>query len=151
MWDVYFQQSEPFYLFFLSLVMVINAKLSFKIDSHIVIVHSAIALCDFHFHKLLSFYREQIMSLETGSRDDLVEMLTNMPSQLEHDDVPDFCGLAHYYGLKTPSSFRKVCGIMYKFSNCVIYLYIIYQYISFRIFGTKCLEMKHFITLCRRV
>ncbi|XP_034242667.1 TBC1 domain family member 23 isoform X1 [Thrips palmi] len=76
MWDVYFQQSEPFYLFFLSLVMIINAK-------------------------------EQIMGLETGSRDELVEMLTNMPSQLEHDDVPDFCGLAHYYGLKTPSSFRK--------------------------------------------
>lgn len=76
MWDVYFQQSDPFYLFFLSLVMVINAK-------------------------------EQIVSMESSNRDILVEMLSSMPSQLELDDVPDFCGLAHYYGLKTPSSFRK--------------------------------------------
>ncbi|KAE8750647.1 hypothetical protein FOCC_FOCC002627 [Frankliniella occidentalis] len=76
MWDVYFQHAEPFYLFFLSLVMVINAK-------------------------------EQIMSLENSSKEVLVEMVCNMPSQLELDDVPDFCALAHYYGLKTPSSFRK--------------------------------------------
>lgn len=76
MWDVYFQQAEPFYLFFLSLVMVINAK-------------------------------EQIMGIDSISKDMLIEMLSNMPSQLEVDDVPDFCDLAHYYALKTPSSFRK--------------------------------------------
>lgn len=48
------------------------------------------------------------MGTESSSRDVLVEMLTGMPSQLEHDDVPDFCDLAHYYALKTPTSFRKV-------------------------------------------
>lgn len=48
------------------------------------------------------------MGLESSSKEVLVEMLSNMPSQLEVDDVPDFCALAHYYGLKTPSSFRKV-------------------------------------------
>ncbi|XP_044749127.1 TBC1 domain family member 23 [Coccinella septempunctata] len=76
MWDYYFQQSDPFLIFFLSLIMVINA-------------------------------REQIMSLKDESTSVIIETLANMPSALEADDVGDFCSLAQYYAVKTPTSFRN--------------------------------------------
>lgn len=75
MWDYYFQQSDPFFIFFLSLIMVVNA-------------------------------REQIISMKTETRDVIAASLSNMPCALEADDVGDFCSLAQYYAMKTPSSFR---------------------------------------------
>lgn len=75
MWDYYFQQSDPFFIFFLSLIMIVNA-------------------------------REQIISMTNESRESIIQTLTNMPSALEADDVCDFCSLAQYYSMKTPSSFR---------------------------------------------
>lgn len=76
MWDIYFQQGDPFLVFFLSLVMVVNG-------------------------------REQILELKNESEETIIDTLSNMPCALEADDVPDFCSLAKYYALKTPSSFRR--------------------------------------------
>ncbi|XP_022914536.2 TBC1 domain family member 23 [Onthophagus taurus] len=75
MWDFYFQQSDPFFIFFLSLIMVVNA-------------------------------RDQIISMKNESRENIVTNLTNMPAALEAEDVSDFCSLAQYYAMKTPSSFK---------------------------------------------
>ncbi|KAL1506871.1 hypothetical protein ABEB36_006153 [Hypothenemus hampei] len=76
MWDYYFQQSDPFFIFFLSLIMVVNA-------------------------------RDQIISMKEDNRENIVTALSNMPCALEADDVADFCSLAQYYALKTPTSFRN--------------------------------------------
>ncbi|XP_066140771.1 TBC1 domain family member 23 [Euwallacea fornicatus] len=76
MWDYYFQQSDPFFIFFLSLIMVVNA-------------------------------RDQIISMKGKNREDVIATLANMPCGLEADDVADFCSLAQYYALKTPTSFRN--------------------------------------------
>lgn len=76
MWDYYFQQADPFFIFFLSLIMVVNA-------------------------------REQIMLMKNESREIITGNLINMPCALEADDVGDFCSLAQYYAMKTPSSFRR--------------------------------------------
>ncbi|KAI4463822.1 hypothetical protein MML48_4g00016202 [Holotrichia oblita] len=75
MWDFYFQQSDPFFIFFLSLIMVVNA-------------------------------RDQIISMKNEGRDKIIASLLNMPAALEAEDVSDFCSLAQYYAMKTPSSFR---------------------------------------------
>ncbi|XP_018329978.1 TBC1 domain family member 23 isoform X2 [Agrilus planipennis] len=75
MWDYYFQQSDPFFVFFLSLIMVINA-------------------------------RDEIMKMTDENRDEIASVLSQMPCALEPGDVTDFCSLAHYYTMKTPSSFR---------------------------------------------
>lgn len=76
MWDIYFQQGDPFLVFFLSLVMVVNG-------------------------------RDQILGLKNENEQQIVDTLSSMPCALEADDVPDFCSLAKYYALKTPSSFRR--------------------------------------------
>lgn len=75
MWDIYFQHSDPFLVFFLSLIILING-------------------------------REQILSMKDSNKDEICKFLTNMPCALETDDVFDFCTLAQYYALKTPSSFK---------------------------------------------
>ncbi|KAL5282073.1 TBC1D23 family protein [Megaselia abdita] len=74
MWDLYFQSSDPFLLFFLSLIILING-------------------------------REHILAM-TGSQEEIVTFLSNMPCALEVDDVVDFCSLAQYYSQNTPSSFK---------------------------------------------
>ncbi|XP_030747336.1 TBC1 domain family member 23 [Sitophilus oryzae] len=76
MWDYYFQQSDPFFIFFLSLIMIINA-------------------------------RDQIVSMKNENVDKIINSLSNMPFGLEADDVSDFCSLAQYYALKTPTSFKN--------------------------------------------
>nr|CAD7575357.1 unnamed protein product [Timema californicum] len=76
MWDLYFQKADPFFVFFLALVMIVNA-------------------------------REQILSMKNDSKQTLVDTLSAMPCALEADDVTDFCSLAQYYDLKTPSSFKE--------------------------------------------
>ncbi|RZF36047.1 hypothetical protein LSTR_LSTR005863 [Laodelphax striatellus] len=77
MWDMYFQQGDPFFVLFLSLVMVVNA-------------------------------REQILKMKEESKSKLAEALMSLPAGLEVEDVPDFCSLAQYYTVKTPSSFREI-------------------------------------------
>ncbi|XP_064651134.1 TBC1 domain family member 23-like [Lineus longissimus] len=76
MWDVYLQQSDPFLMFSLALVIIVNAK-------------------------------EQIMTMENDSKQDIIEKLVSFPSALEADDIEDFCSLAQYYATKTPQSFRR--------------------------------------------
>lgn len=75
MWDLYFQQTDPFLVFFLSLIMLING-------------------------------RDQILAMRDQPREHIVNFLSNMPCALESDDVVDFCSLAQYYSIKTPSSFK---------------------------------------------
>lgn len=45
------------------------------------------------------------------SREKIIETLTNIPTALNIEDIPDFCSLARYYALKTPNTFKKVCLI----------------------------------------
>ncbi|XP_013107629.2 TBC1 domain family member 23, partial [Stomoxys calcitrans] len=75
MWDLYFQHADPFLVFFLGLIILING-------------------------------RDQILALKDSPKEHIIEFLTNMPCALETDDVVDFCSLAQYYSLKTPSSFK---------------------------------------------
>ncbi|KAH8297986.1 hypothetical protein KR018_003953, partial [Drosophila ironensis] len=75
MWDLYFQNADPFMVFFLALIILING-------------------------------REQILQMRGSSKEEIVKFLGNMPVALEMDDVPDFCSLAQYYALKTPTSFK---------------------------------------------
>lgn len=75
MWDLYFQQTDPFLAFFLSLIMLING-------------------------------RDHILAMRDQPRENIVQFLTFMPCALELDDVVDFCSLAQYYSIKTPSSFK---------------------------------------------
>lgn len=75
MWDLYFQQTDPFLVFFLSLIMLING-------------------------------RDQILAMKDQPAENIVKFLTMMPCALEPGDVVDFCSLAQYYAMKTPSSFK---------------------------------------------
>ncbi|KAK0079921.1 hypothetical protein PV325_000631 [Microctonus aethiopoides] len=76
MWDLYFMQADPFFMMFLSLIMVINA-------------------------------REQILSMKDEDKESIIETLSAMPCALEAEDVTDFCSLAQYYAMKTPTSFKQ--------------------------------------------
>jgi hypothetical protein len=75
-WDLYFQQSDPFLLFFLSLIMLVNR-------------------------------RDEIIAMRKEDKAAIVKFLSNMPCELEADDVIDFCSLAQYYSSRTPSSFKS--------------------------------------------
>ncbi|XP_032227094.2 TBC1 domain family member 23 isoform X2 [Nematostella vectensis] len=76
LWDVYLLESDPFLIFFLVLVMIVNAK-------------------------------DQIFELKTASKADILDLIASIPSQLEVEDIEDFCSLAQYYASRTPQSFRK--------------------------------------------
>ncbi|XP_046409529.1 TBC1 domain family member 23 [Neodiprion fabricii] len=76
MWDLYFMQADPFFMMFLSLIMVVNA-------------------------------REQILSMKDEEKQNIIDTLAAMPCALEAEDVTDFCSLAQYYAMKTPSSFKQ--------------------------------------------
>lgn len=75
MWDMYFQQTDPFLVFFLSLIMLVNG-------------------------------RDQLLAMKDQPAENIVKFLTDMPCALEPGDVVDFCSLAQYYAVKTPSSFK---------------------------------------------
>ncbi|XP_069950086.1 TBC1 domain family member 23 isoform X2 [Cherax quadricarinatus] len=75
-WDIYFQERDPFFVLFLSLVILVNA-------------------------------REQILEMKSESGEDIIKTLSSIPAGLSVDDVSDFCSLARYYIIKTPSTFRK--------------------------------------------
>lgn len=76
MWDLYFMQADPFFMLFLSLIMVINA-------------------------------REQILSMKDNDKQSIIDAIAVMPCALEAEDVTDFCSLAQYYAMKTPTSFKR--------------------------------------------
>lgn len=76
-WDLYLQRSDPFFVFFLSLVILVND-------------------------------REHLLSLKNENKQEIVKVISLMPSALERNDVKDFCSLALYYVLKTPKSFKTV-------------------------------------------
>uniref|UniRef100_A0A182JGG3 TBC1 domain family member 23 n=1 Tax=Anopheles atroparvus TaxID=41427 RepID=A0A182JGG3_ANOAO len=77
MWDLYFQQSDPFLVFFLSLIVLINQR------------------------------DQILLMKGSSSKEELVSFLVNMPCNIEADDVLDFCSLAQYYSVKTPASFKR--------------------------------------------
>ncbi|KAB7496414.1 TBC1 domain family member 23, partial [Armadillidium nasatum] len=78
LWDIYFQERDQFFIVFLVLVILMNA-------------------------------RDQIISMleQEQSREKIIETLTNIPTALNIEDIPDFCSLARYYALKTPNTFKK--------------------------------------------
>lgn len=73
-WDAYFVDADPFLIFFLSLVIVVN-------------------------------FRDAVLS--ATSAHDLLELLPGIPSQLNVEDIADFCAVARHYGAQTPPSFCK--------------------------------------------
>lgn len=75
-WDLYFQQSDPFLVFFLSLIMLVNR-------------------------------RDEVIGMRREDKASIVKFLSNMPCELESDDVIDFCSLAQYYSTRTPASFKS--------------------------------------------
>ena len=75
-WDLYFQQSDPFLVFFLSLIMLVNR-------------------------------RDEIIAMRREDKASIIKFLSNMPCELEADDVIDFCSLAQYYSTRTPASFKS--------------------------------------------
>lgn len=76
LWDVYFQKGDPYFVFYLALVILVNAK-------------------------------EQVITSEGKSREEIVKMLSEFPLALELADVEDFCHLSSYYSDKTPRSFKR--------------------------------------------
>ncbi|XP_068209839.1 TBC1 domain family member 23 [Palaemon carinicauda] len=76
LWDIYFQERDPFFIIFLSLVILVNA-------------------------------RDQVLEMKNESREQIIATLSGIPAGLSIDDVSDFCSLARYYIIKTPSTFRK--------------------------------------------
>lgn len=76
MWDIYLQQSDPFFIFFLALTMLINGR-----------------------DQVLSM-------TDVAEKESVIQTLAMMPCALEQDDVADFCSLAQYYNTKTPTSFK---------------------------------------------
>lgn len=76
-WDLYFQQSDPFLVFFLSLIMLVNRR-----------------------DEIIAMRRLEDKTL-------IIKFLSNMPCELESDDVIDFCSLAQYYSTRTPASFKS--------------------------------------------
>ena len=52
--------------------------------------------------------RDQVMLMETSSKQEIVDALAAAPGGLEAEDIEDFCSLAQYYSSRTPQSFRRV-------------------------------------------
>ncbi|XP_074110516.1 TBC1 domain family member 23 [Cotesia typhae] len=51
--------------------------------------------------------REKILSMKDNDRQNIIDTLSAMPRAIEVEDVPDFCSLAQYYKLTTPTSFKQ--------------------------------------------
>ena len=51
--------------------------------------------------------REQILSMKDNDKQSIIDAIAAMPCALEAEDVTDFCSLAQYYAMKTPSSFKQ--------------------------------------------
>uniref|UniRef100_A0A668W4D6 TBC1 domain family member 23 n=1 Tax=Oreochromis aureus TaxID=47969 RepID=A0A668W4D6_OREAU len=77
LWDSYLQQADPFLIFFLMLIILVNAK-------------------------------ENVLTQEGESKEDIIKILEASPSLLESEDIEDLFSLALYYQSKTPLSLRKM-------------------------------------------
>uniref|UniRef100_A0A669DFI1 TBC1 domain family member 23 n=1 Tax=Oreochromis niloticus TaxID=8128 RepID=A0A669DFI1_ORENI len=77
LWDSYLQQADPFLIFFLMLIILVNAK-------------------------------ENVLTQEGESKEDIIKILEASPSLLESEDIEDLFSLALYYQTKTPLSLRKM-------------------------------------------
>lgn len=55
--------------------------------------------------------REDIMALK-GDKEKILELIAQIPQQMEAADIHDFCSLAVLYSAQTPYSFKRV-------SNCL--------------------------------
>lgn len=77
LWDVYLQRADPFFMFFLALVILVNAK------------------------------EQVMNTMLDKKKEEIASALTDFPEALETVDVEDFCQLAMYFGDKTPQSVRK--------------------------------------------
>ncbi|KAM6962817.1 TBC1 domain family member 23 isoform 2-T2 [Aplochiton taeniatus] len=75
-WDIYLQQADPFLVFFLMLIILVNAK-------------------------------DNVLTQEGDSKEDIIKMLEESPALLEAEDIEDLFSLAQYYYSKTPLSLRK--------------------------------------------
>ncbi|XP_051563193.1 TBC1 domain family member 23-like isoform X3 [Myxocyprinus asiaticus] len=76
LWDIYLQQADPFLIFYLMLIILVNAK-------------------------------DNILTQEADSKEEIIKMLEQSPSLLEAEDIEDLFSLAQYYNSKTPLSLRK--------------------------------------------
>ncbi|XP_032826862.1 TBC1 domain family member 23 isoform X1 [Petromyzon marinus] len=94
MWDMILQLNDPFLVFFLILVILVNAKDSDSSDVS-------------RITRRYLFCRESVLALQDGSREDILALLQQAPCGLQEDDIEDFCSLAQYYISRTPVSFRK--------------------------------------------
>ncbi|ODM97787.1 TBC1 domain family member 23 [Orchesella cincta] len=81
LWDIYFQYRDPFLIYFLGIVLVVNAK------DHLL---------------------EMKNSPGGSSQEALAEYLTNLPRDLQPDDVVDFVSIAAHYLRSTPNTFRRM-------------------------------------------
>ncbi|XP_065121022.2 TBC1 domain family member 23 isoform X1 [Paramisgurnus dabryanus] len=79
LWDIYLQQADPFLIFFLMLIILVNAK-----DGIFIIEDDS-----------------------KDSKEKIIEMLEQSPSLLDTQDLEDLFSLAQYYSSKTPLSLRK--------------------------------------------
>jgi hypothetical protein len=103
LWDYYFVHGDPFLIFFLSLVLIINAKLV-KLSSNYT---SSLALI-----YLIFFLRDDIIHLK-GDKEKILELIAGLPRQMEAADVQDFCSLAVLYSAQTPVSYKRVNYIFF--------------------------------------
>ena len=65
-----------------------------------------------HICVICVYCRDQVMLMESNSKQEIVDALIAAPSALESDDIEDFCSLAQYYSSRTPQSFRRVCALL---------------------------------------
>lgn len=77
LWDVYFQHSDPFYMFYLALVILVNAK------------------------------EQLMTNMTGKSIQEISNTLSEFPAALEPVDIEDFCQLAAYFGDRTPQTLKN--------------------------------------------
>lgn len=51
--------------------------------------------------------RDEIIAMRKEDKASIIKFLSNMPCELEADDVIDFCSLAAFYSARTPASFKS--------------------------------------------
>lgn len=61
----------------------------------------------YNFHLVIFICREQILSMKDDEKQNIIDAIAIMPCALEAEDVTDFCSLAQYYAMKTPTSFKQ--------------------------------------------
>lgn len=109
-WDHYLMERDPFLIFFLALVMVVNSK-ELVLGSSCTMVSGSSStshqeLVSETSSTMASGSSSTVVSSST-SHQKLCRALSAVPSQLNVDDIDDLFSLAQYYASRTPQSFRK--------------------------------------------